>query len=106
MIPTALPGYKFNICTELFPTPVWHKILAGVCQGVLIRTIRKHGPNLSMIADGALKDDVAAVGRPAWEVVCACIVGELNPTLGCNVHHVDILAAGCTGAVFAVPGEG
>ena len=57
-------------------------------------------------ADGALKDDVAAVGSPGGKVVAAGLVGDLEIVLAGDVHDVDVVAAGVAGAVFAIPTEG
>ena len=54
----------------------------------------------------AFKDDVTAVRRPGRKVVAAGFMGELKPALAGDVHDVDVLPAGCAGAVLAVPTEG
>src|ERR1700733_14069697 len=59
-----------------------------------------------MTADGAFEDDVAAVGRPAGEVVASGVMSQLHPALAGDVHDVDVLTAGGSRAVLAVPAEG
>src|SRR5579859_1723458 len=73
---------------------------------MLFGAVGEHGPDLVVAIDGALEDQVAAVGRPAGEIVAAGVVCELDPTLGGDVHDVDVLPAGSAGTVFAVPAEG
>src|SRR4051812_17758821 len=49
---------------------------------------------------------MAAVRRPRGKVATADIVSQLNPTLGRDFHHIDILPARSSGTIFAIPGEG
>ena len=53
-------------CKEIgsLPVPVGHVVAAGLRKLALIGTVGQHSPDLAMPADGALKDDVAAIGRP------------------------------------------
>src|SRR4051812_1165930 len=64
---------------RLLPSPVGHEVVAHVGQLVLFGAVGKHGPDLGVSADLAFKDDVTAVGGPAWKVVAARIMGELEP---------------------------
>ena len=77
---------------------------------------RRWVPSASMVqmlgvagaAAGAVGvDDVATVGGPGREVAATAVVGELDPALeGGDLHDVDVLSAGGSGAVLAIPGEG
>jgi len=61
------------------PAPVGHEVAAGLRELALIGTVGQHGPDLAMPADGALEDDVAAIGRPRREVVASRLVSDLEP---------------------------
>src|SRR5271170_8318379 len=71
--------------------------------------VSKHSHDLrvaGLAVCGVGVDDVPAVGRPRREVTAAAVMGELDPALGSDLHDIDVLSAGCAGAVLAVPGEG
>src|SRR5580704_2889460 len=90
---------------RLLPTPVWH-IGAVASQGTFLRSVRQHGPDLHVSGasvSGIGVDDVSAVGRPGRKVTATAVVGELDPSLGGDLHHIDVLATGCSGAILAVP---
>src|SRR6185437_2885032 len=93
---------------KLFPAPVRHEVLSCAGELVLLCAVHKHRPDLGSAADGALEDNMPVIGRPRGIVVTAGFVCELDPLERAtgDVHHIDILAAGCAGAVFAIPGEG
>ena len=92
----------------LLPTPVWH-VCAGAGQCAFLRAVGQHGHDLHVAGfavSGVGIDDMPSVGRPGREVAAAAVVSELNPALGGDFHDVDVLSAGCAGAVLAIPGEG
>ena len=92
----------------LFPAPVGH-IGAGAGEGTALGAVGEHGPDAHVVGaavGGVGVDDVAVVGRPGGEVAAAAVVGELGPFPGGDLHDVDVLSAGRSGAVLAVPGEG
>src|SRR5271157_4124863 len=73
---------------------------------MLLGAVGEHGPDFSVAADGALKDDVTSVRGPGGVVVASGFVGNLKPALAGDVHDVDILTAGVARPVLAVPTEG
>src|SRR6266568_802950 len=92
----------------LLPAPVWHVVVAGSRELMLLCPVGEHRPNLRVAADGSFKDDVTPIGRPGREVVAARFMGELEPTqrLAGDVHYINILAAGRARTVFAIPAKG
>src|SRR5665213_654360 len=93
---------------SLLPAPVGH-VRTGTGEGTFLGSVGEHGHDARVrgLAVGCIgENDVAAIGGPGRKVAAADVVGELNPTLGGDLHDVDVLSAGCSGAVLAVPGEG
>ena len=81
-------------------------IVAAAGELLLLRAVGQHRPDIAASAQRPLKDNVAAIGSPAREVVAAGLVGELDPALAGHLHDVDVLPAGSSGAVLAVPTKG
>src|SRR6201996_2247602 len=93
---------------RLPPAPVRH-VGAGAGEGSLLRTVGEHGHDACVVGTTVGRvcvDKVTAVRRPGGKVATTSIVGELNPLLGGNLHHIDVLSTGGAGAILAVPGEG
>ena len=61
---------------------------------MLFGAVGQHRPDFSVSANGPLEDDVSPIRRPGRKVVAAGFVGDLQPLLAGNIHHVDVLAAG------------
>ena len=57
--------------------PVGRFVVAGSGQLMRLSAVGKHGPDLARADAGpcGLKDDVAAIGRPAGALVAALIAG-------------------------------
>src|SRR5271165_893933 len=104
MVKAHGPGLECETCAPwwLFPAPVGHEVAPAFCELLLLGAVGEHGPDLAFAVDGALEDDVAAVGRPGGEIVGAGVMGKLLPALGGDVHYVDVLTAGRAGTVLAV----
>src|SRR5277367_5406400 len=90
-----------GIPVELFLTPVGHRIAAALGETLLFRAIRKHGPDFGSATFFALEYDVPPIRRPGREILPSLVMGKLGPTLAGNVHDVDVLPPGRTGAVLA-----
>src|ERR1017187_8006826 len=87
------------------PTPIRHRVVPGMRQLLLLRSIGNHGPDLRVMADFALEHDVPAIRRPRGKGVVTGFVRQLHPSLAGDVHHVDIMPARRARTVFAIPAE-
>src|ERR1700722_3633589 len=89
--------------TELFPTPIGHRISAALGEAMLFGAIGKHGPYFGSATVLALEYDVPPIRRPRGEILPPRIVRELGPPLAGDIHDVDVLSSRCTRAIFAIP---
>src|SRR6185437_2520070 len=93
---------------RLPPAPVRH-VGAGAGERPLLRTVGEHGHDACVVGTTVRRvcvDEMTAVRRPGGKVAASSVVGELNPLLGGNLHHVDVLTTGGARTILAVPGEG
>src|SRR5580704_17053982 len=101
-------SYLLGNIGRLPPAPIGH-VGAGAGESSLLRTVGEHGHDACVIGTAIGRvcvDEMTTVGRPDGEVAAAAVVGELNPLLRGNLHHVDVLAARGARAVLAIPCEG
>src|SRR5882724_2079568 len=97
---------SYSTAASLLPAPVGHVIATTGTELLTTCAIGQDGPDLGVPACRAGIDEMASIGRPRREVTASGVVGDLDPFLTGDLHHVDILATRCTGAVLTVPGKG
>ena len=74
-------------------------------QLVLIGSIGEHRPDFRVATLPPFENDMAYVGSPGREVICACVVRQLLPPFGRDVHNVDVLTARRPWPILAIPAE-
>ena len=73
---------------------------------MLVGPVRQHRPDVGTPAELPFEHDVAPVRGPEREVIASGVMRQLYPSLGGDVHYIDILPTWRTGTVLAIPAEG
>src|ERR1039458_6273811 len=104
-MPWYEPHLRQELSTSLLPTPVGLRVVALESQLLYVGAVGQHGPYLVGSRAVGLKHNVAAVRRPAGEIVAPRIVRELYPLLAGDIHQIQVVGTRFSGPVLAHPGE-
>src|ERR1700751_3375033 len=87
----------------LLPTPIRLGVAAAERQLLHFGTVGQHCPDLLAARAARLKDNMASVRGPRWEIIAPAIVGQLHPLLAGDVHQVDVVGSRSSRSIFAKP---